>query len=78
MVSVKVHHSTCLIYSKENTVMNRALWIVGGVALATVLDLAYMFWSRSQAGSTYGKSIWHGARFGSGKYSVMPKPMWKK
>lgn len=49
----------------------RFLWILGGVMVASVLDLAYMFWSRSQTGMRFNKSVWNASSLGRGRFNVM-------
>jgi hypothetical protein len=49
----------------------RGLWIVGGVVVASVLDLCYMFWSRSNAGGRFNKAIWNSSGLGRGNFNVM-------
>jgi hypothetical protein len=49
----------------------RILWIGAGVVLASVLDLVYMFWSRSQAGGRFNKAIWNSSGLGRGRFNIM-------
>lgn len=46
-------------------------WIGGGIVLASMLDLAYMFWSRSQSGGNFNKAIWNSTGIGKGKFNIM-------
>jgi hypothetical protein len=45
--------------------------VVGGVVVASVVDLVYMFWSRSPGGARFGRSIWNSSMLGKGHYNVM-------
>lgn len=49
----------------------RLLWITGGVIVASILDLAYMFWSRSATGTRFGKAAWNAGGLGRGRFNVM-------
>lgn len=58
----------------------KVLWVTGVAVIASVIDLIYMFWSRSGAGGTYAKAGWKAAGFGSGSYNLvkMGKPFYNK
>jgi hypothetical protein len=49
----------------------RLAWIGGGVIIASILDLGYMFWSRSAAGGKFNKAIWNSSGLGRGNFNVM-------
>ncbi len=49
----------------------RILWIGAGVVLASILDLVWMFWSRSGTGGNFNKSIWHSTGLGRGRFNIM-------
>jgi hypothetical protein len=49
----------------------RLVWVVGGVVLASILDLVYLFWSRSAAGGRFNQSVWNAAAMGKGHYDIM-------
>lgn len=49
----------------------KMLWITGGVVAASVLDLVYMFWSRSQPSGKLNRAIWNSSNLGRGHFNVM-------
>lgn len=51
----------------------KGLWIVGGVMVFCVIDLATMFWSRSRMGGQFGRASWNAGTFGKGRYSLLPR-----
>lgn len=53
--------------------MNKAkiLWVVGVAVVASVIDLVYMFWTRSNTGHNYSRAAWKASGFGSGHYNLM-------
>lgn len=46
-------------------------WIGGAVVLASILDLGYMFWSRSNPGQNFRKAGWHSGMMGKGRFDLM-------
>lgn len=50
---------------------NKIGWTIGGVIVASVLDLVYMFWSRSPSGSKFNKAVWNSSGMGRGNFSIM-------
>lgn len=46
-------------------------WVVGGVVAASILDLAYMFWSRSNSGHNFSRAGWNASTLGRGHYNIM-------
>jgi hypothetical protein len=51
--------------------IGKVLWITGGVIAASVLDLVYTFWSRSQPGGILNRAIWNSSNLGRGRFNVM-------
>jgi len=49
----------------------KIVWIGAGVIVSSVLDLGYMFWSRSSAGGKFNKAIWNSSGLGRGNYNLM-------
>ncbi len=46
-------------------------WVLGGVIAASVLDLVYMFWTRSAPGHSFHRAGWQASALGRGHYDVM-------
>lgn len=51
--------------------LGKFCWVLGGVIAASMLDLGYMFWSRSNAGSSFNKAAWNAGTLGKGSYNIM-------
>lgn len=51
--------------------ISKLLWVSGGVVIACLVDLVYMFWSRSSTGHAFHRAGWNSTGFGKGKFSVM-------
>jgi len=49
----------------------KILWVAGGIVLACLLDLVYMFWSRSNPGHNFHRAGWQASGLGKGHYDVM-------
>jgi hypothetical protein len=50
---------------------SKVVWVSGAVVVASILDLVYMFWSRSNPGHNFHKAGWHASSLGKGRYDVM-------
>lgn len=49
----------------------KVLWVAGVAVVASVIDLVYMFWMRSNTGGNFNKAGWNAGQFGSGSYNLM-------
>lgn len=52
--------------------ISKIIWVAGGIVLASIIDLAYMFWTRSDTGSALHKASWKSSGLGRGQYNVLP------
>lgn len=50
----------------------KLLWITGGVVIASIIDLVYMFWSRSNTGNNFHRAAWKASGLGKGRYNLLP------
>jgi len=58
----------------------KLVWVGGIAVVSSIVDLGYLFWSRSQSGQNFGKAAWKSAGFGKGHYSLtsfIPKVPYK-
>ena len=46
-------------------------WVAGVAVVASIVDLVYMFWSRSNMGHKFGQASWGAGNLGSGHYNLM-------
>jgi hypothetical protein len=46
-------------------------WVVGGIIIASIIDLVYMFWSRSSPGHNFHRAGWQAGTLGKGRYDIM-------
>lgn len=49
----------------------RIVLVCGGVVIACIVDLVYLFWSRSQSGAQFSRAIWNAHALGKGNYNIM-------
>lgn len=47
------------------------LWIGGVAVVASIIDLGFLFWQRSNTGHNFSRAGWQAGQLGAGHYNLM-------